>query len=188
MLRAYIPHDDCHNRAVRLPSPLGGYRRIPPSRMATMRQAATRPWRTMYDDIAALFEAKMHNGGSGGGRGGGSESLSHQDSDGKNVHDHAYARARLVAPLSESYGQSTFVSVAYKCVHVFSQREIQPSGFFTSADSNDISPAFEALRQEILSFEEKVGDEFKVGGSGRMGSFVVFTSNRNWVPEMPPDD
>lgn len=59
-------------------------------------------------------------------------------------------KTRLIVAYREDYSRPSFGYIAYDWLHVFSQREIQPSEI-----SETPPPGFSALRDEILTFAEK---------------------------------
>ncbi|KAI0413567.1 hypothetical protein F5X98DRAFT_351837 [Xylaria grammica] len=86
--------------------------------------------------------------------------------------------ARIVVPENGSGYTPTFAYVAYGWLHVFAHRELD-------LDNQIPKDCPENLRQEIMSFEnaEKVRPWQRVEGSGRMGLYIVYTSDQHWCPK-----
>ncbi|KAI0545601.1 hypothetical protein F4679DRAFT_599340 [Xylaria curta] len=114
------------------------------------------PVETDYDNIAKLLGSKMGDTYVGKG-------------------------ARVVIPGHGPGYSSTFAYVAYGWMHVYAHRELD----LETQIPDDCPLEFEKLRKEILSFEndKNVRAWQKVDETGRMGLYIVYTENRNWVPK-----
>ncbi|TRX90952.1 hypothetical protein FHL15_008157 [Xylaria flabelliformis] len=114
------------------------------------------PVGTDYDNIAKLLDSKMGDTYVGKG-------------------------ARVVIPGHGPGYSSTFAYVAYGWMHVYAHRELD----LETQIPKDCPLEFEKLRKEILSFEDdkNVRAWQKVDETGRMGLYIVYTENRNWVPK-----
>lgn len=78
-------------------------------------------------------------------------------------------RFRVMIPLMEGHGKSTVAYVTYAWLTVYAHREV-----LLDEDLPTVVPeGFEELRQEILSFGEKLEDRDKIADEGKMGLFLV---------------
>lgn len=78
-------------------------------------------------------------------------------------------RFRVMIPLMEGHDRSTVAYVTYAWLTVYAHREVLLDEDLPSP----VPDGFEELRQEILSFGEKLENDDKIADEGKMGLFLV---------------
>lgn len=81
---------------------------------------------------------------------------------------------RLIIPQRESHDPADTAYITYCWFMVYAQRELRDSDL-----PLEVSPAFNDLRDDVLSFSKNPHDQI----DGQMGRYVVFTQDRNYMPE-----
>lgn len=80
---------------------------------------------------------------------------------------------RIIVPQCVSHAADT-AYVTYSWFMVYAQGELRDDDLPPEAP-----PAFESLRKEVLSFSKAQNDQT----DGKMGTYVVFTEERTYLPE-----
>lgn len=80
---------------------------------------------------------------------------------------------RIIVPQRVSHAADT-AYVTYSWFMVYAQGELRDDDLPPEAP-----PAFESLRKEVLSFSKAQNDQT----DGKMGTYVVFTEERTYLPE-----
>lgn len=81
---------------------------------------------------------------------------------------------RLIIPQCEGHSPADTAYITYCWFMVYAQRELRDSDL-----PSEVPPAFNSLRDDVLSFSKNPRD----GIDGQMGCYVVFTYERNYMPE-----
>lgn len=81
---------------------------------------------------------------------------------------------RVIIPQRTSKSDADTAYITYCWFMVFAQRELRDGDLPTEAPQ-----AFEGLRKEVLSFANTPNDQ----ADGRMGLYIVFTEENNYMPE-----
>lgn len=81
---------------------------------------------------------------------------------------------RVIIPQRVGYNSADTAYVTYSWFMVFAQRELRSDDL-----PSEVPPAFECLRDEVLSFSKNPEDEV----DGQMGLYVVFTEENLYMPE-----
>lgn len=81
---------------------------------------------------------------------------------------------RLIIPQCEGHSPADTAYITYVWFMVYAQRELRDSDL-----PSEIPPAFNGLRDDVVSFSENPHNQI----DGQMGRYVVFTQERNYMPE-----